>query len=308
MIPGKCLWKPLIQRAVTGRTRPFRLTPATPPWPQRLSSPGLYLHVPFCRNLCPYCPYHRVEYDADLFAAYTRAVKLEIDQYAPFLRGLAFTSLYVGGGTPTVHWPGLVAILQHLQETLATRCDVCIELHPANMDTDCLAALREAGVTRLSIGVESISDRLLTRIGRNHDGKTLSPRWSGRSGWAFAPSMSTSCSPSPDRAWRSGRRMSAPSSAWAWISSAPACFYCESKNSGQYHFTAEAARAAPRAAYARGHRALYFTGGEPMLWTDGGADLADMVRYARALGFHVEISQILAWKPSALLQVLRMVR
>ena len=64
------------------------------------------------------------------------------------------------------------------------------------------------------------------------------------------------------------------------------CYYCESKNSGRYHYTADAARAALRAAYARGHRALYFTGGEPMLWTDDGCDLADMVRYARALGFH----------------------
>jgi oxygen-independent coproporphyrinogen-3 oxidase len=50
-------------------------------------------------------------------------------------------------------------------------CDICIELHPASMDDDCPAALREAGVTMLSIGVESTSDRILERIGRSHDGR-----------------------------------------------------------------------------------------------------------------------------------------
>jgi MoaA/NifB/PqqE/SkfB family radical SAM enzyme len=64
------------------------------------------------------------------------------------------------------------------------------------------------------------------------------------------------------------------------------CFYCESKNSGGYHFTADGALKALRDAYQRGHRSLYFTGGEPMIWTDGGLNLGDLVRYSRKLGFH----------------------
>lgn len=63
------------------------------------------------------------------------------------------------------------------------------------------------------------------------------------------------------------------------------CYYCESKNSGLYDFTAEGAVAALRDAYQRGHRSLYFTGGEPMLWADGGLTLADLVEFARELGF-----------------------
>jgi MoaA/NifB/PqqE/SkfB family radical SAM enzyme len=64
------------------------------------------------------------------------------------------------------------------------------------------------------------------------------------------------------------------------------CFYCESKNSGGLHFTSDEATKALGDAYRRGHRSLYFTGGEPMIWSDDGRDLGDLVRTARDLGFH----------------------
>lgn len=63
------------------------------------------------------------------------------------------------------------------------------------------------------------------------------------------------------------------------------CFYCESKNSGMYHFPFEQARETLRHAYERGHRSLYFTGGEPMLWEDGGHRLNELVEFARTIGF-----------------------
>jgi coproporphyrinogen III oxidase-like Fe-S oxidoreductase len=141
-----------------------------PQWPGELTAPGLYLHIPFCKNLCPYCPYNRVKYDDDLFNAYTEAVKQEIDLYAPHLHGQSFNSLYIGGGTPTVNWPGLVSILRHLLKKLGDVGDICVELHPGNMDVDCLSALKDIGVTMVSIGVESTSDALLERIKRTHDG------------------------------------------------------------------------------------------------------------------------------------------
>lgn len=172
MIPGKIIWKPLVQKAVTGRAGRFRMTREQPRWPMRLRSPGLYLHVPFCRNLCPYCPYHRVEYEESAFATYKEAVEQEIDLYAPHLKGASFPSLYIGGGTPTVNGRGLISILDHLKHRLGGIRDICVELHPANMDRDCLTALKDSGVTMISIGVESTSDALLKRIGRRHDGRT----------------------------------------------------------------------------------------------------------------------------------------
>jgi oxygen-independent coproporphyrinogen-3 oxidase len=142
-----------------------------PAWPTAGSDVGLYLHVPFCKKLCPYCPYNRVQYQEALFDMYECAVKQEIDLYEPHLRGSRFSSLYIGGGTPTVNWQGLLRILKHLRERLRHECDICIELHPANMELDCLEALKESDVNLLSIGVETTSDALLQRIGRNHDGR-----------------------------------------------------------------------------------------------------------------------------------------
>lgn len=172
MIPCKFLWKPLVQKAVTGKASRFCLMRQEPKWPKNLSFPGLYLHIPFCKNLCPYCPYNRVEYDESLFASYESAVKQEVDMYVHDLQGLPFVSLYVGGGTPTVNWKGLLRILDHMRRRLSLNCDICVELHPANMEKDCLVALKDMGVTMLSIGVESTSDILLERIQRSHDGST----------------------------------------------------------------------------------------------------------------------------------------
>jgi len=63
------------------------------------------------------------------------------------------------------------------------------------------------------------------------------------------------------------------------------CFYCESKNSGRYHFTYEQARNTLENAYQRGHRSLYFTGGEPMIWEDKGHTIDELIKYAREIGF-----------------------
>lgn len=169
MLPAKFAWKPLIQKMVTGHWSRFRMHPDEPPFPINLKRLGLYLHVPFCKNLCPFCPYNRIEYDEDLFRRYEDAVHAEIDLYTSSLKGCEFVSLYIGGGTPTVNLPGLLRILDHLRKNFSLSCDMCIELHPSNMDKDCLHALKDAGVTMISIGVESASDHLLKKIGRNHD-------------------------------------------------------------------------------------------------------------------------------------------
>lgn len=172
MLPAKFIWKPLVQKMVTGHWKRFRMRPGKPAFPHSLKRVGLYLHVPFCKNLCPFCPYHRIEYDEELFAQYEEAVHAEIELYTPSLKDCEFVSLYIGGGTPTVNMLGLLRILDHLKQRFSLSCDICIELHPSNMDSECLGGLKNAGVTMLSIGVESTSDRILKNIGRNHDGET----------------------------------------------------------------------------------------------------------------------------------------
>jgi len=112
MIPAKFIWKPLVQKMVTGHWQRFHMSPDMPPFPERLKRAGLYLHVPFCKNLCPFCPYNRFKYDEKLFDLYEHAVHQEIDLYAPHLKDMKFTSLYVGGGTPTVNLEGLLRIIE----------------------------------------------------------------------------------------------------------------------------------------------------------------------------------------------------
>ena len=134
--------KDFIKKAVTGRIQPFVMRRGMPNWPSSLAHLGLYLHIPFCENLCSYCPYNRIKYQEDLFAQYERAVKAEIDLYAPYLQGQRLVSLYIGGGTPTVNIRGLSRILEYLSKNLAGNYPICIELHPAKMDKECLQTLK----------------------------------------------------------------------------------------------------------------------------------------------------------------------
>ncbi|MEI8191793.1 MAG: radical SAM protein [candidate division NC10 bacterium] len=169
--PAKRVWKPLLKRLLTGAWRPLLMRPAEADFSGEWKRLGLYLHVPFCRNLCPFCPYNRVEFEPGLYAGFERAVHQEIDIVAQRVRGKSFKlgSLYVGGGTPTLDPQSLLRMLSHLRRAFGPAEDVCVELHPAAMDDACLDLLKEAGVGMLSIGVESLNDRLLKLIGRSHD-------------------------------------------------------------------------------------------------------------------------------------------
>ena len=171
-LPAKRLWKPLLQKAVTGEWRRFRMTQDLPPYPKGLKNVGLYLHIPFCKNLCPYCPYNRVEYQERDYELFLEGVLQEVELYTPSLKDVEFNSLYIGGGTPTVDIDGINVIFKQLQARLKLDCDICVELHPASMDDNCLSELLSSNVSMISVGVESTSDHLLSLIGRSHDGQT----------------------------------------------------------------------------------------------------------------------------------------
>jgi oxygen-independent coproporphyrinogen-3 oxidase len=166
------LWKPFLHRAVTGRWRRPRLSAREPPWPEALDRIGLYLHVPFCRNLCPFCPYNRRLYSEESYARFETGVHQEIDLYASRLKGVTIETLYIGGGTPTVDPTALGRIVRHIREAFPGSYDGCVELHPSNMDENCLNKLREIGIRRISVGIESTNDRLLNQLGRSHSGAT----------------------------------------------------------------------------------------------------------------------------------------
>ncbi len=137
---------------------------------------GLYVHVPFCAAICRYCNFNRGLFDRDLKDRYLAAVEAEIrsDRLSGLARpsGVAADTVYFGGGTPSLLRPAEIArILAACRGRfdLAPGAEVTLEANPESLDQASLDGYRRAGVTRLSIGVQSFRDDELTRLGRLHD-------------------------------------------------------------------------------------------------------------------------------------------
>jgi menaquinone C8-methyltransferase len=128
---------------------------------QRRDRPGLYVHVPFCRSLCPFCPYNKVRYQAGLAARYAAALLRELDHYLAAGVG-PFSSLYVGGGTPTL-CPELVTAVSARVEVLGERA---IEVLPSHLTPATVAWLSEAGFDAVSLGVQSFDADVLRYLRR----------------------------------------------------------------------------------------------------------------------------------------------
>jgi len=138
----------------------------TPPQVKRTS---LYLHVPFCRNCCPYCPYTKVPFDESLVEPYTRAAIAEVDWWAGMVGPAELTSIYIGGGTPTVAMKSVAGVLRHVRDRFRLAGDVCIETNPADMDKETTRHLHDAGIALVSLGVQSFHSKHLAMLGRRYD-------------------------------------------------------------------------------------------------------------------------------------------
>lgn len=134
---------------------------------------GLYIHIPFCKMPCPFCPYNRYPWHQEGEKPYIAAVNREIDIYKEMLPEVGIDTLYIGGGTPTVMVDGLAGILDHVKSSFPICGDICVEANPDDLDDFTLDKLKGMGVGKLSIGVQSFNDELLRAIGRrSHDGET----------------------------------------------------------------------------------------------------------------------------------------
>jgi coproporphyrinogen III oxidase-like Fe-S oxidoreductase len=135
---------------------------------------GLYLHIPFCRQICPYCPYNKEIYHPETAEMYTRALKKEIDFYSGLFGDKPVTSFYIGGGTPTtmLH-SGLGNILEHIFKNFNMQCDMHMESHPNDLTSDNLNIIRSLNVTNLSTGVEALQDKYLKILNRPYNTKEV---------------------------------------------------------------------------------------------------------------------------------------
>jgi len=124
----------------------------------------LYIHIPFCDQLCPYCSFVRVQFEPALAARYFEVLKKEIETY--FSLGYQFDSVYVGGGTPTI-WPEKLVEILSLVKSLWPIRQISTEANPDHLVPDVLQKLKDVGVNRLSVGVQSFSNDILRSVHRS---------------------------------------------------------------------------------------------------------------------------------------------
>ena len=140
--------------------------------PPRVERTSLYLHVPFCRHCCPYCPYTKVPYAEELVEPYARGAVAEVDWWADKIGPAEITSVYIGGGTPTLALDAVASVLQRVRERFRLTGDICIETNPADVDYETIRRLQQAGVALVSLGVESFHPTSLVQLGRRYDPST----------------------------------------------------------------------------------------------------------------------------------------
>lgn len=134
------------------------------------SGPSLYVHVPFCESKCAYCDFYSVAHDGRRETRYVEALAIEIARRAP--PGFAPPTVFIGGGTPSaLHDADFERLLAIVADAARPTPDVewTIECNPGSLTEKKAAAMRRAGVTRVSIGVQSFDDRVLRSVGRVHD-------------------------------------------------------------------------------------------------------------------------------------------
>jgi coproporphyrinogen III oxidase-like Fe-S oxidoreductase len=145
----------------------MRLHPTEPgfrlPPPDPARAYLLYVHVPFCPVLCPFCSFHRVALREAKARRYFPALHRQIEGYAA--AGFRLSGVYVGGGTPTATPLALFELLSRIRARFGV-VPISVETNPDDLKPEILEPLRAAGVSRLSVGIQSFDDALLRSMGR----------------------------------------------------------------------------------------------------------------------------------------------
>lgn len=130
-------------------------------------NPGLYVHIPFCRSVCNFCPYCKTLFDRAKCESYIAALKEEIELVsAGFQSTVTVSSLYFGGGSPALAADRLEEIMGALRKHYRITDGIGLELHPDDVNADTLRKLKDAGVTRISIGIQSFQEKFQAPLGR----------------------------------------------------------------------------------------------------------------------------------------------
>jgi oxygen-independent coproporphyrinogen-3 oxidase len=135
---------------------------------------AIYIHWPYCESKCPYCDFNSYATRSISEEAYLKAAMEELRHYAGEARGRTVTSIFFGGGTPSLMAPKTVASL--LEATAGfwpvdRACEITLEANPSSVEAGRFAGYRAAGVNRVSLGVQSLNDEQLRFLGRLHSAR-----------------------------------------------------------------------------------------------------------------------------------------
>jgi oxygen-independent coproporphyrinogen-3 oxidase len=133
---------------------------------------ALYVHIPWCVRKCPYCDFNSHERGGDLpEKAYVERLILDLEALLPSIWGRRLVSVFVGGGTPSLFSPDAIdALLSAVRArmVLEPQAEITLEANPGTVEAGRFRGFREAGVNRISVGVQSFDDVMLKRLGRIH--------------------------------------------------------------------------------------------------------------------------------------------
>ncbi|MDP1607782.1 MAG: radical SAM family heme chaperone HemW [Chlamydiales bacterium] len=131
---------------------------------------SLYFHIPFCTKKCPYCHFYVVPNKPDFHRLLEKGLELEWGLRKELIRNKPITSIYFGGGTPTLFGPKPIArVLERI--SFESNPEVTIEANPEEATKELFSEYRQIGINRLSLGVQSLDDRSLQTLERSHSAK-----------------------------------------------------------------------------------------------------------------------------------------
>ncbi len=159
----------LMRTILVGREQKFIFTQRDSITYPVIDKLDLYIHIPFCKSMCPYCPYNRIAYNKDLVKPYLDALLQEVKQYHLRFGNIEITSIYIGGGTPTNMIDELQILLDEIRKKFVISGDICIETSPNDLNVSMIEKMERMGISLLSIGIQSFENDHLKTLGRNYD-------------------------------------------------------------------------------------------------------------------------------------------
>ncbi|OGT38330.1 MAG: YggW family oxidoreductase [Gammaproteobacteria bacterium RIFCSPHIGHO2_12_FULL_37_14] len=136
---------------------------------------GLYIHIPWCKQKCPYCDFNSHEAKDNLpETLYIKSLSHELESHLELVRNRPIVSIFFGGGTPSLFSAHAIAqILDNIQQqlTLSSSIEITLEANPGTIDQVHFHNYRHAGINRLSLGIQSLQDEKLQALGRIHNSK-----------------------------------------------------------------------------------------------------------------------------------------